>query len=203
MNKLPQLFKSKVIIFIIQIALFSLFIFIFNYRASITFDADILQERSAIIQFFANYVIFSIEENGIFGIFFIFFSWTLISLFPIIIYKNYKKAWSMNLTTFFFPNFFFYVFYARYSQRNFDLVFSTYFLQTILLAFYIIGLSIGVSLILKNIFKEDQEIQVSNLKEVEAKAGSKCPYCGTEFDSIPKYCYKCSKEIHPDNNEVK
>ena len=195
MNRLDKVFKSKMVLFAIQIALLSLFIFIFNYKSVIIFDSDISEERQVIIQFLANYIIFTLENNGITGFIFISLSWTLVSIIPILIFNNFKKAWTMNLTTFFFPNFFFYVFYARYSRSNFDLIFPTIFGQTILLALYIIGLSIGISLGLAKLRKSKEDVKIEDLREIEIKAKSKCPYCGTEFESIPKYCYNCSKEI--------
>lgn len=109
----------------------------------------------------------------------------------------------MNLTTFFFPSFFFYIFYARYSPNNSDLIYPTLFGQTIVLGLYLVGFSIGISLGLKRIRKDKDEVKIEDLREIEAMARSKCPHCGTEFESVPKYCYNCSKEIITNEIEKK
>ena len=201
MDRLSRVFKSKIVIFVIQMALLSLFIYFFNFKSLIKFDADVTQDRQIIIQFLANFVIFTMELNGFGGFLFIFLSWTIISLIPVLIFNNYKKAWSMNLITFFLPNFFFYVFYARYSKFNFNLIFPTLFLQTILIGLYLIGISIFLSIGQKRLRKTDIMINVQDLNEIIAESKSKCPYCGTEFESVPKYCYNCSKQIN--SNEIK
>ena len=175
--------------------------FIFNYKALILFDGNITQERQIIIQFLANFGIFTIEYNGIASFFFIFFSWTIISLLPIFIYGNYKKAWTMNILTFFFPNFFFYVFYGRYSPNNYNLMFPTLFWQTFLLGLYLVVISIGISLLLKRLKKNKEEVKIDDLKEIENMAKSTCPHCGTKFESIPKYCYNCLKEINTNETD--
>ena len=167
------------------------------------FDVEISQERLVIIQFLANFTIFTLESNGIIGFVFIFLVWTIISFIPIFIFNNYKKAWTMNLTTFFFPSFFFYIFYARYSPNNSDLIYPTLFGQTIVLGLYLVGFSIGISLGLKRIRKDKDEVKIEDLREIEAMARSKCPHCGTEFESVPKYCYNCSKEIITNEIEKK
>ncbi len=210
MDRLSRLFKSKIMVFVIQIAILSLFIFIFNYKSLITIDAEISPEIQVIIQFLANYVIFTIEENGIIGFFVMFFSWTFIGLIPIFLFQNYKKAWKMNLITFFFPNFFFYVFYARYPltdpnsyMPDFSRIPLSIFLQTILIGLYLVSISIGLSLLLKKLKKQEGDVQIEDLREIAAISKSKCPHCGTEFKSIPKYCYNCSKEIITDSSEKK
>ena len=197
-------------IFIIQIALLSLLILIFNYKSQITIDAEITPERQAVIQFLANYVIFIIEQNGIIGFTLMFLCWTTIGLIPIFIYKNYKKSWKMNLITFFFPNFFFYVFYARYPLTDsnsyvpdFSKIPPQMLLQTILIGFYLVGLSIGLSILINKLKKKEEKAQIEDLKGIVVNTKSKCPHCGIEFDSIPKYCYNCSKEIITNSSEKK
>jgi hypothetical protein len=203
MNKLGNFFKSKIVIFAIQIALLSLFIFLFNFKSEITFVNEISLERRTIIQFLANYVIFTVEKNGLSGFFFIFLSWTVVALIPIFIYNDFKKAWSMNLTTFFFPNFFFYVFFARYSQPSYDIIFPTIFGQTLILSLFLVGFSICLSLLLRKLKPPMEEVKIEDLKSIEAMTKSVCPYCGTEFNSIPKYCYNCSKELIINKTEKK
>ena len=50
-NKLKAFFKSKIVLFLIQFAILSLFVFFFNYSYEIDFDPVISVERKAIIQF--------------------------------------------------------------------------------------------------------------------------------------------------------
>ncbi|GAG74984.1 unnamed protein product, partial [marine sediment metagenome] len=97
-----SIFKLKIMNFIIQFLILSLLIYFFDYRFNIIFDNDISGERKIIIQFIANYILF--DPNNITDLYFIYFSWTIVSLIPIFIFNDYKKAYSMNLTTFFFPN---------------------------------------------------------------------------------------------------
>lgn len=190
-----QILKNKFLIFGIQVALLSLLIWFFKYQITISFDAGITQLRQDIIQLLANYVIYSIESGNLSGFYFIYISWFIVGLIPVLIYNNYKKAWSMNITTFFFPNFFFYVFLARYSPVYSDANFSILFGQTLLLGVFLVIYSIGLSLLLKKIIKPKEEIRIEDLEPIAKANRSKCPHCGTEFESIPKFCYKCSKEI--------
>ena len=119
-----RFFQSKVVLFTIQILILSLFIYIFDYNFSINFDKSISKERREIIQFIANYVIFDFGGNKSY---FICFSWMIISLLPIFAYRDYKRAYSMNLTSYFFPNFFFYVFLSRYSPNYYESNFNDLF----------------------------------------------------------------------------
>ena len=107
----------------------------------------------------------------------------------------------MNLTTFFFPNFFFYVFYWRYSITSFSSVLPTFLVETIALAITILIISIGLSLIFKLIrnFRNDEKKE--NITEIELKNRSECPQCGTKFDSKPKYCYNCNCHLKEELGE--
>ncbi len=193
MDKLrTRFFQSKLVIFTIQILILSLLIYIFKYSFAINFDEDILEEQQIIIQFIANYVIFDFES---YSSNFTIISWIIISLIPIFIYNDYKRAYSMNLTTFFFPNFFFYVFLNRYSANYFNAQIQTLFTNTIILGMIIVAISIVLSLILKKFKNQEGIIQSEGLKQLVASNRYKCPHCGAEFNSIPKYCYNCSKEL--------
>ncbi len=135
-------------VFCIQILILLISNVLFNYRIQIDFDLSIdpkAGEQQLIIQFLANIILY----NTTFGFLYINITWVIVSLLPILIFNNYKKAYSMNLTTFFFPNFFFYVFYWRYSITSFNSVFPTFLVETISLAITILIISIGLSLILK------------------------------------------------------
>ncbi|MHA1148798.1 MAG: hypothetical protein ACTSR8_11220 [Promethearchaeota archaeon] len=194
MNKLSIL-KSKLSIFCIQISLLSLLLYIFRYKITIDFDKGVSSERKDIIQFIANYVIYD-ASGGFEDFFFIYACWLFAAIIPILLLENFKKVYSLNLTTFFFPNFFFYVFLSRYSPNYFEENFVSLFIQTILLGIIIAIFSVGGALILDQFRKSKHEIHPEDIKKLEQRISSKCPHCGTEFDSKPLYCYKCSSPMN-------
>jgi len=189
--KIIDFFRSRLVLFFTQILLLSLFIYSIGYEFNIDFDTGVSKAQEVIIQFIANYILF----DNLLSLYKIYICWILISILPIFVYNNFKKAYSMNLITFFFPNFFLYVFLSRYSPEYFNLNFQFHFLNTILLGLTIIGISILFSLILKKITKEKVRTQIEDLSTLVSKGKIKCPKCGTEFDSIPKFCYKCNTDL--------
>ena len=189
--KIMDVFRSRIILFIIQILLLSLSIYSMGYYIDINLDMGISIERKIIIQILANYTLF----NDLFGLFFLYISWILVSLIPIFVYNNFKKAYSMNLLTFFFPNFFLYVFLWRYSREYFNSYFQFHFLHTFLLGIVILGLSIAFSLILKKVLKFKSETQLEDLSLIANKNRIECPKCGVEFNSTPKFCYNCNADL--------
>ncbi len=190
-NRFFQIFKKKLVIFLIQIVILSSIIYSFDYKFNINFDIDISKEHKKIIQFLANYIMF----DNLYNLSFIYSIWIIISLIPIFIFSNYKKAYSMNLTTYFFPNFFFYVFLSRYSPEYFDSNFPSHLFNTIILGILIVSISIGISLALKVIIKTKAVVQYEDLQLIASKCISKCPKCGTEFNSIPQFCYNCNTKL--------
>ncbi len=191
MDEVIKVFKSKIIIFTIQILTLSLFIHFFDYKFKIDLDKDVSIERRNIIQFISNYIMF----NDLSSLYFIYFIWFVVSLIPIFIFNDYKKAYSLNLKTFFFPNFFFYVFLYRYSPNYFNVNFQILFIQTILLGFFIAIFSLGLTSIIKIIRKPKKETIYENMLKIAERSRSKCTQCGTEFNSIPQYCYNCLNEL--------
>ena len=192
--KLKTFFKSKLTLFCIQILILLLSRQIFNYWIQIDFDTSTdprAGEQHFIIQFLANVIMY----NNSFGFVYITLTWMIVSLIPILIFKGFKKAYSMNLTTFFFPNFFFYVFYWRYSEIYFNALFPTFITKTIILGIVIVVESIVLSLILKFIKSFKNNTNSDNLEQIESLNRIKCPTCGTQFDSIPKYCFNCNNLI--------
>ena len=196
--KIKSLFKSKLIIFCIQILILLISNAIFNYRIQIDFDLSIdprAGEQQFIIQFLANLIL----HNTIFGFLYINFTWVIVSLLPILIFNNFRKAYSMNLTTFFFPNFFFYVFYWRYSITSFSSGFPTFLVETITLAITIVIISIGLSFVLKLIRNEEKKIDIT---DIELKNRLECPQRGVKFDSKPTYCYNCNTYLEEELGEI-
>ncbi len=186
-------FKIKLVNFMIQILILSLFIYLFDYEFKINFDKKISKERRDIIQFLANYIMFNTENS--FSVYLIIIAWIIVSLIPIINYKDYKSAYSMNLSTFFFPNFFFFLFLYRYSPNYYNAYFNTLLTHTLIIGFCIVIESIGITFLLKKIKKSKIDTQFEDLKLLVKKSSTKCPKCGTEFNSIPQYCYNCLEEI--------
>jgi hypothetical protein len=192
--KIKNLFKSKLLLFCIQIFLLIFSIVFFKYEFQIEFDLSTdprANEQQFIIQLLANLIMY----NNSFGFVYINLTWIIISLIPILIFSDFKKAYSMNLTTFFFPNFFFYVFYWRYSEIYFSTLFPIFIIKTIILGLTIAIESIALSLILKFIKNLRKNTKTDNLDQIESLNRSECPNCGTQFNSIPKYCFNCNNLI--------
>lgn len=192
----PPLFKSKIFIFLAQFGIFSLLIWLTNHTYTIDFDKGITNDRKEIIQFIANYIMYESTPLDVSGLFFIYLSWFAVGLIPILIHQDYKKAYSMNLMTFFFPNFFFYIFLSRFSPNYYEDHFISMFSQTILLGIVLVIYSISLSLVVTKITEGKNIMQQDDLKKIEDSISSICPHCGAEFDSIPLFCYKCSKRIN-------
>ncbi len=180
--------KNKVVLIIIQFLILTLMIYGFNHSYQITFDTTTSIEQQIIIQFLANYVIF----DDINGMIFMGIIWIIVSLLPIIIFFDFKKAYSTNLSTFFFLNFFFYVFLIRHSPNFFNITFIT---NTLLLGSIIIVISIGLSLVLKYFKKPWEMKKQEQFSQNNGKSLMVCPQCGTEFQSIPMFCYNCNTKL--------
>jgi len=188
---MKKLVKSKVTIFLTQILILTVLILIFSYNYSVNFDASASLEQQVIIQVLANYIMF----DGLINLMFIYILWIIVALIPIFIFSDYKKAYSMNLTTFFFPNFFFYVFLARHSPIYYNSNFPFIFPRTIVLGIFLVIFSLGLTFIIRNIRKSKRLLPDENLKLIEREIKYTCSKCGTEFNSLPKYCYNCLNEI--------
>ena len=87
--KIGNFFKKKIVSFILQFILLTLIIYIFGYSFQIEFNLTTEIEQRVIIQFLANYVLFL----GVNSTIFMYLSWLLVSLIPIISNLNYKKAY--------------------------------------------------------------------------------------------------------------
>ena len=199
--KISSFFKKRTVSFIFQFILLTLIIYIFNYSFQIEFDPNTEIEQRVIIQFLANYVLFL----GFNGTLFMYLTWLLVSLVPILTNLNYKKAYSSNLLTFFVLNFFAYVFLFVPRQNQDIKVTSDFFnsnfvpllWNTIILGLTIIAFSIFLSLLFQRIRAAHLENNAAN-QILDNKPLIICPKCGTEFDSIPLYCYNCNSKLTSD-----
>lgn len=195
-NRFVKIFKFKLVIFLIQSVLLTLLIYVFDYNYDLNLQeyakpSTTSEEQIIIIEILANYVMFDNLSNMVF----MYSIWLIVSLIPIFIFNNYKKAYSMNLITFFFPNFFFYVFLRNHYRPYFNANFLNLFIKTIILGIFIVSLSIGLSLAVKAIIKPKAAVQYEDFQLTASKCKSKCPKCGTEFKSIPQYCYNCNTKL--------
>ncbi|MHA1372820.1 MAG: hypothetical protein ACTSR7_00855 [Promethearchaeota archaeon] len=189
--KIITFFKNKVVLIIIQFLILTLMIYGFNRSYQITFITNTSIEQQIIMQFLANYVIF--DDIG--GMIFTGIIWIIVSLLPILIFFDIKKAYSTNLSTFFFLNFFFYVFLFNYDKDVFDLHFPTLITNTLLLGFTIVVVSVGLSLVLKYFKKRWGMQKQEQFSSNNGKSLMVCPKCGTEFQSIPMFCYNCNTKL--------
>ena len=188
--KAADLYRSKLGLFFIQVLILTLFITVFQYKFFVDFDSGILPERRFAIQVLANYVMY--EWDG--SLLFMYGIWLLVAIIPVIILKETRKVVIMNMITFFIPNYFFYVFLIKYSSENYT---SILILKTLLLGLIIASFSILLTIILKLIKNLRKEVTMQDVSLIEQQTKSKCPYCGTEFNSIPVYCYNCNRKLIP------
>ncbi len=195
--KIKAFFLSKIVVFIIQILILSIFIVTFKYTINLSLDVGISALQDKIIQILANYVLFNNRNS----LLFIYSIWIATSLVPIFMFNNVKKASSMNLTTYFFPNFFVYTFLYYHSRNYFEIHFGFHLLHSILLGLIIILISISLSILLKKVRKIKPQAYLEDLENIARSIKSKCTKCGTEFDSSPLYCYNCNAKLIYDQEE--
>ena len=189
--KVLDFFKIKIILFLIQNLILSLFIYYFGYQIDINFDSTVSIPQQGIIQLVANFVLF----NNSSGMIFIYYIWIMVSLIPDFLYNNFKKAYSMNLMTFFFLNFFALTFLFQHSKEYFASNFLFHLLNSILLGLIMTIISLLVSIFLKYISKDKTDDHMEDLHIIANQIKSKCPKCGTKFDSTPTYCYNCNTKL--------
>jgi len=189
--RILNIFRMRFVIFLLQFLILTLLISFMGYEINLDLDIGISQERALIIQFLANYVLF----KNLSSLLFIYIIWLSVSLIPIFVYIDLKKAYSMNLLTFFFLNFFPYVFLKQYSLNYFNINFQFHIGNTLLLGITIVGFSIVLSLILKKIKISKKRSRIVNLETIAKSISTVCLQCGTEFDSRPKICFNCNADL--------
>jgi hypothetical protein len=201
--KIIEIIRSRIILFILQISILFLLIQLLGYKFDLNLSlipppANTTEVQIGIIEWLVNYIMY----EDLIDLFFIFAIWLSISIIPIVIYNNYRKAYSMNLITFFFPNFFFYVFLFNYYTPYFNVYFLGLFLKTLVLGMTIILFSICLSLILKKIFNYRIEKRTIDIGEIASSGKLICPKCGVVFESIPKVCYNCNTDLAVKNENT-
>jgi len=72
-------------------------------------------------------------------------------------------------------------------------------IKSIILCITIVAVSIGLSLVITKLFKKDVSLTEEDFKVIQKETTITCPICGTQFKSIPKYCYNCNSELINDN----
>jgi len=201
MNKkiISKIIKSKIGIFILQVIILSLFIFGFDYSFPIAFDSGITPERELIIQFLGNYILIDsyIDMLFLYGV------WTLITLIPILILNDSRRALGANLKVLFFPNFFFYLFLSRYSPNYFNSNWLILLIPFLIFAITIIFLSVLVPKLYNQLKPTNHEVKMHQLRKIAEENRQKCPNCGEEFESSPIFCYKCSTRLKPQSETAK
>ncbi|MFX1338500.1 MAG: hypothetical protein ACFFDK_07810 [Promethearchaeota archaeon] len=73
-------------------------------------------------------------------------------------------------------------------------------IQTLILGLFIFLFSIGVSFLLNKTVRHKRKAQFEDFKKLVEEIKFRCPHCGTEFNSLPQYCYNCLKELETNAN---
>ncbi|MFX1273838.1 MAG: hypothetical protein ACFFAT_02240 [Promethearchaeota archaeon] len=68
-------------------------------------------------------------------------------------------------------------------------------LKSISLGLIIVMVSLCATFILKKIVKSEKTLIYKDLEQEKFISWHKCNKCGTEFSSLPKYCYNCLNKI--------
>ena len=73
MMRTIEIFRNRLILFIIQTLILNFLVFCLGYQINLNYDIGITIEQQTIIQFIANYILFDIWS----GLFFIYLIWIL------------------------------------------------------------------------------------------------------------------------------
>jgi len=202
MNKFKFL-KNRFIIIFLMIIIISLLIFSLNGRIILPLDLIILDERKLIIEILASYFLAEIPIQFNQTLINIYFAWTLGALFSSLILANPKKSLTNTIILAIFISYFLLIFGFRHSPNYFNSFFPQIFIQIIFLLIYISLFSFVSAFFIEKIYQKFQKSENHKIR-IEVLASSnkiKCPHCGTEYESIPLYCYNCLKKIKS-NNEI-
>lgn len=203
MKKLKLLKNRFVIIFIMMISI-SLLILFSNGVINLPLDSTILNEQKIIIEFLLSYFIADIPFQYDSALFNIYLGWTIGVLFGSLILANPKKSLTNITILISLISYFLLIFGFRHSPNYFNYIFPQLFIQIISLLIYNCLISFMASFFIEKIYQKIKSDENYELKiEILAKNNKiKCPHCGTEYESIPLYCYNCSKKIKRNNENL-
>ncbi len=96
-KNLFKVFKSRLVIFLIQLSILILTINLFDYKYDLNLllipkPEETTEEQIFIINWLTNYILYN-DWNDFF---FMSTIWLLISIIPVLIYNDYKQVYSMN-----------------------------------------------------------------------------------------------------------
>lgn len=186
-----------------MIIIISILIFSLNGRISLPLDSIKLDEQKLIIEILASYFLAEIHITFNQALINIYLAWTLGALFASLILANPKKTLTNTTILIFFISFFLLIFGFRHFPNYFTLFFPQIFIHIIFLLIYVSLFSFISAFFIEKIYKIFQKSENHEIR-LEALARSnkiKCPHCGTEYESVPHYCYNCLKKIKS-NNEI-
>lgn len=196
MKKLNILKNTTLNICLILIIVSSV-IFILNKRIILPLDNDILHEQKVIIEILASYFFAEGTPQLSQGLLTVYISWTIAVLIESVILADPKKITSNIVSIVIFICFFLLVFGFRHSPNYFNINIPLMIFNIVILGMYLGLISIFSGLLLRKIYNHKNKDEESSIiaKDLAGENRSICPHCRTEFESVPLYCYNCSKKI--------
>ncbi len=187
-----------------MLILASSLIFSINNIIDLPLDSTIVGEQELIIELLASFLLIETPLQFNQDLLVIYLSWTLNVLISSIILADPKKVVFRISSIMFFICFFLFVFGFRHSPIYFNQYFSVMIVQVLLLISYLVILSIIFSLLTQKI---SEKYKSSDIRDVKIETLVKnnritCPHCGTKYESVPLYCYNCSKKIKIEHEEI-
>lgn len=182
----------------------SLLILFSNGIINLPLDSTILDEQQIIVEGLSSYFIADIPFQYNSALFNIYLAWTIGALFGSLILANPKKSVINIIILIFLISYFLLIFGFRYSPNYFNYIFPQLFIQIISLLIYNCLISFTSSFFIEKIYQKIRSDEYYDIKiEILAKNNKiKCPHCGTTYESIPLYCYNCSKKIKRNNDNL-
>jgi len=202
--KISKYLKKTSVVIILMLILASSLIFSINNIIDLPLDSTIVGEQELIIELLASFLLIETPLQFNQDLLVIYLSWTLNVLISSIILADPKKVVFRISSIMFFICFFLFVFGFRHSPIYFNQYFSVMIVQVLLLISYLVILSIIFSLLTQKI---SEKYKSSDIRDVKIETLVKnnritCPHCGTKYESVPLYCYNCSKKIKIEHEEI-
>jgi hypothetical protein len=202
--KISKYLKKTSVVIILMLISASSLIFTINNIIDLPLDSTIVGEQELIIELLASYLLIDTPSQLNQELLVIYLSWTLSVLISSIILADPKKVVFRIGTIMFFICFFLFVFGFRHSPIYFNQNFSGMFIQVLLLISYLVLLSIIFSLLTQKISEryKSSDMKDEKIETLVKNNRTTCPHCGTKYESVPLYCYNCSKKIKIKNEEI-